>query len=681
MSLVSALNIAVSSVNSINTAIATVSDNVANAENEDYNAREANFANVQTGGVRISDITRKVNEGLFDDLSASISNTAQNEVLQNYYERIEDLLGVTGSETPLIDYVENLNTAWKAFEAAPESDAAERQVILAAENLTREIGRISTALDTVEQSLRADINATVDTLNDTLAEIDRLNDAIVRDKAKGLPVSHLENLRDEQLLDLSEIMTIDYIRNEDGSMSVFATSGMALTVANASTFTWDEDTHSLTKSGSTSTDLVVDGRLSDGKLRALIEMGRTDDAAVNNADGIFNPVEKLRNQLDEFAFALVDDSAARTKGNVFVENQSDLTSLTGITAGQTITINAGGQAAASTITITAGMSTSALVTAINAVANVEARVDAHGHLQILTSTEGFVLGGTALTGLGLTAGTYNPDEPPSLNYAYAEEYSQGTANIGGNADLTTLAGVTAGNTFTVSVGGAAPTTITIGASPYSTSDLLADLNAIEGVRAYTTDDGFLNISTVEGDLVIQETAGTPLSGANSLGLSFNGSNAAVTGAANTGELKTGFFEVVSGTPNENASRINIRVNDVLSDGSSSLKDGSGSVMVESLSSSNRDASGSGLTLTDESYTGLVSGLISDITTRSQRYDGLFKQDQSVMNNLNTKLRNEVGVDIDEEMALLTVLQNSYAASARVISTVNEMFQSLEQAVR
>jgi flagellar hook-associated protein 1 FlgK len=41
----------------------------------------------------------------------------------------------------------------------------------------------------------------------------------------------------------------------------------------------------------------------------------------------------------------------------------------------------------------------------------------------------------------------------------------------------------------------------------------------------------------------------------------------------------------------------------------------------------------------------------------------------------------LGVSIDEEMARLTVLQNSYAASARVIDSINQMMQTLEQAVR
>ena len=74
MSLIGALNIAVSSVSSLNAAIKTVSDNVANADNEDYNAREVNFGNLQTGGVYVLDIQRRVNEGLFSDLQGAVAD-------------------------------------------------------------------------------------------------------------------------------------------------------------------------------------------------------------------------------------------------------------------------------------------------------------------------------------------------------------------------------------------------------------------------------------------------------------------------------------------------------------------------------------------------------------------------------------------------------------------------------
>lgn len=50
----------------------------------------------------------------------------------------------------------------------------------------------------------------------------------------------------------------------------------------------------------------------------------------------------------------------------------------------------------------------------------------------------------------------------------------------------------------------------------------------------------------------------------------------------------------------------------------------------------------------------------------------------VLATLQKKMDSVSGVDIDEEMANLLALQNAYAANARVMSTVNSMFQALMQ---
>ena len=52
----------------------------------------------------------------------------------------------------------------------------------------------------------------------------------------------------------------------------------------------------------------------------------------------------------------------------------------------------------------------------------------------------------------------------------------------------------------------------------------------------------------------------------------------------------------------------------------------------------------------------------------------------VLNTLQSKMNASSGVDIDEEMANLLALQSAYAANARVMSTVNSMFQALLQSI-
>ncbi len=54
---------------------------------------------------------------------------------------------------------------------------------------------------------------------------------------------------------------------------------------------------------------------------------------------------------------------------------------------------------------------------------------------------------------------------------------------------------------------------------------------------------------------------------------------------------------------------------------------------------------------------------------------------AVMMRTSTALSNMTGVNIDEEMTLLLELEHTYAASAKLLQTVNDMLASLIAAVR
>ena len=52
----------------------------------------------------------------------------------------------------------------------------------------------------------------------------------------------------------------------------------------------------------------------------------------------------------------------------------------------------------------------------------------------------------------------------------------------------------------------------------------------------------------------------------------------------------------------------------------------------------------------------------------------------VLATLQQKMSTTSGVNIDDEMAHLLSLQNAYSANARVMSTVNDMYKTLMQAI-
>lgn len=131
------------------------------------------------------------------------------------------------------------------------------------------------------------------------------------------------------------------------------------------------------------------------------------------------------------------------------------------------------------------------------------------------------------------------------------------------------------------------------------------------------------------------------------------SGAATTGTADDQTVIDAVLNTTFGTSGASATSSGLGVGGSLSTGYS----GSGSLTA--LASSLGASQGS-----------VISSASSQLTT-----------EQAVQTKLDTSLSSAVGVNVDDEMASIVSLQNSYAANAKVISAVQSMFQSLLAAVQ
>ncbi len=250
-----------------------------------------------------------------------------------------------------------------------------------------------------------------------------------------------------------------------------------------------------------------------------------------------------------------------------------------------------GAAPAQTITITAGMTASGLVTAINAAYPGMAQLGAGGQLVLTTANDLTIgagtLGASGLAELGLTAGTTTAT-PPS---------------------------------FTVAVGNNDPVTIQIASTDTSTQ-LLNKLNAVAGVTATLTADGYLKIVPTEGgDISLVDGTGKPLA---ALGM-------VVSNVAHTA------FNVANLGAGSNL------------DGGVQSATGVQNYMAQAISLQSQDAA-----LASSSYT----------------------TEDSYRATLEKEYTDETGVNIDEEMARLINIQTAYSASARAISIAQQMLDEL-----
>ena len=74
--------------------------------------------------------------------------------------------------------------------------------------------------------------------------------------------------------------------------------------------------------------------------------------------------------------------------------------------------------------------------------------------------------------------------------------------------------------------------------------------------------------------------------------------------------------------------------------------------------------------------GYYSGLVNEVgtDTATARFNGTFQR--TMANDLDDRQQALSGVNLDEEMSNLIKFQNSYKAAAKLISTADQMFQTL-----
>jgi flagellar hook-associated protein 1 FlgK len=80
----------------------------------------------------------------------------------------------------------------------------------------------------------------------------------------------------------------------------------------------------------------------------------------------------------------------------------------------------------------------------------------------------------------------------------------------------------------------------------------------------------------------------------------------------------------------------------------------------------------------EGYAGLVT---ATQTADSASAKAALASAKAMVDGLQTRVTQRSGVDVDTEMAAMVTLQNAYAANARVLSTVQAMWDTLLGAVR
>ena len=724
MSLTLALNSAITGLNTAQAGLDSVSHNIANVNTEGYTRKILEpSSRVLAGvgsGVFVGDILNNVDQNLLEDLRNELSGFGKLETEDSYWNRVADVFGSPQSNTSIAHTVNKLANEFELLATEPEKSATHLSTVQAGVEVASKLKRMS---DTV-QGLRLDTDREIERLvvemNGLLTTLGNLNDQISVSSYPPRQTEDYEDKRDAVLNRLGEIIDISYFFTSNGAATVYTKDGTTL-VSNvpvqmshvAISQMSPENTHAggdLTGIFAGVLDITNDIR--GGRLAGLVEMRD-------------RRLPEMQSQMDELARNLIEEiNLVHNRGTSYpsvvtqqVGSRTFMDSATqeiDITNGDVsiVLYNPDGTEAFSTnlragglgfTTGTVNAATAAIQTWIRAqdaqLANASFAVNAAGKLEFNLRTESF---GIAFRDEGTAVKGSPPDDITiALDHegdGVDDKSFRGFSNFFGLNDFFTTSPkvsfyesdfkpVNYGLTTTVArtltfydntnpVAGAGIGTLTV--NPADTLQNIADAintNAVLNLRleAEVVPEGNgekLRIQQIQGEqLIITQTANTDA-------LDLLGLDVAETGFSQRLDVNTALRENPSLISRGRVEFVNLIGRYYLSPGDNEVASELASLMNSQVSF---EAAG-GLSAGSSRFSDYAAEIISRASTIGAAVQTDLQFQSDIKSALELKHGQLTGVNLDEELSQLLVYEQSYAASAKIISTTQQMFEILNNLI-
>ena len=602
--------------------IGLVAGNVANADTEGYTKKTLGQTATLAGGNVLGAHTTGVNRELDSLLQKQMRNEAAvggyTATMATYHSRIDEAFGEPGSSSSLDGVFNTFLQSMQALSTSPDDYGTRVRVVGDAEVMADRLNALSNDIQGMREEAETGLANAVDEANAALAQIKRLNDLIVARSGNGTPPADMLDERDRYIDQLAQLMDIKVIGSNEPSVSIFTASGVSLFDGMPAEISFDRRA-SIGPETLYSTDPAerAVGTITVGVGAQKVDLIAT--GAIRS--GEIAAYIELRDEILVEAQGQIDEMAAMMATALSNRDVAGTAATVGAQTG--FDVDLAGLQSGNPITLT--------------------------YTDVATSAQHTVTFIAVNDPASLPLGDDATSDPNDT--VYGIDFS------GGMAAAAAQIGVALGAGFTVS-------------NPAGTT-----LRILDDGAANTTDVNGLSASVTQTSL----TAGAPE-------LPFfveKGTYSQYyTGSFDGGSQKHGF-----------AQRITVN-SDLVADPSrlvvysTAPQTASGDatrpmLLIDRLKADNRDfqlaikATGQA-----RSFTGSIGDYMREVVSfqgsRSEIAQRQAEGQDIVVNSLRERFHDASGVDIDQELARLTQLQTSYAANARVMSTVKEMLDILMQ---
>jgi flagellar hook-associated protein 1 FlgK len=699
MSLSEILGSATSGLAAAQAGLRTVSNNIANVGVAGYAREKVSLATrVHSGGVSgvvIGEPQRIADRFLEASVYQRGGDFGRADVTSSYLDRLQSLLGQPGDASSLPAKLDSISASAIALTGSPGS----------AQTVASFTGNVQDAISSMQQlngdvtNLRGDVESevgtTVDRINGLLSQINDLNGTVSQQVGQGRSTSGAADQRTTALTELSSLVAITVRDQPDGRVSIETASGATLL---------DRRLRQLSYAGTGSGDGAqaayppIDIRFADPGGASPATGERIETAAAGGKLGGLLDLrdralphfqEQLGTVFSGMAEALNSVSNAGTTVPAPTELDGRQTGLVGgdrlgFTGSATFAVlgTSGKLVASTTIdfsSLGAGATVNDAVTAINAGLGGAATASFTGGVLTLKAA-----GGGNGVAIAQTPGT--PSDRAGIGFS---QFFGMNDLVRSDTSMLTPTGFTAsdphgfgaGETANIvlrDVSGRALTSYTLTGSVGPTSgDLVTELNAspLSKYGSFALDQrGRVEFSPLTG--LSGAVLSVPSDSTNRFGsgVSFSSLSGLTGATSGLGQAK------VRGDINVNPNKLPLAMLDTTAAvgtkavGAGDIRGATG--FVDRLAKT-IDLGKDGVVTLDHVSSALLGGAGLQASQAKTNLDNATSRRDDAINRRDSFS----GVNIDEELSQMVVLQSSYSASARVISTASSMYDTLLAMIR
>lgn len=650
------LNMGVTGLLAYQRALSTTSQNITNVNTEGYSRQRVELATLppqltgagyEGSGVTINGIQRVYNQFLADQVTTSTTAYYTQDTIHKYASRIDNYLA--DSQTGLMPALQGFFNSVQDLSNDPSSTPV-RQVLLGeSDSLVSRFNATYTQLKDLERGVNIDLNTAVTAVNSLSTSIARLNKDILF--AQGGNQSQMPNdlldQRQKLLNDLAQYINVSTVEQSDGTLNVFIGNGQSLVVGTRA------EQLSITRNEYDSTRYEI----------GMVLGGTTIEVSSQLSGGIVGGALAFRRDILDPAYAAIgrvatalalDFNAQHARG-IDLDGQlggnyfADLSNSTSISSqnnaattdyifATTVSNTSLLQDSEYRLNYSSAGAGSYTLTRLSDNTTVASSATIAGLSTAVSASEGFTI--ALSSGTSISNGDRFLIRPVSLganNFAMSVTQTNDIAAAGilatAEASANTGNGVIGAGQITARTG----TTI-----PVSNTTL-----------SFDTANNRFNVTYADG------STGT---------LAYNpatssGSTLSLSIVDNTGTAFGTFTFTMNGTP-ANGDQF------VISPNTSGIGDNRNALLLHRLQDTKIIGNSS------TTYQDAYGQMVSNIGVKTKQAD-FASEANRVLNERAISANQEVsGVNLDEEAADLLKFQQAYQATARIISTADQLFQTL-----